>query len=104
MLARTSGLGVAILALFATVGCGYGGSTTVVRTSGGYSAASINGTYVYQLRGDSVNGRYREIGAFTADGAGNITAGSDDSSFNSGGLAVTFTGSYQVFGDGTGSM
>lgn len=103
LLTRTSGLGAAVLSLFAAIGCGNGG-TTIVHTSGGFSAASISGTYIYQLRGDSVNGPYREIGAFTADGAGQITAGSDDSSFNSGGLPVAFTGSYSVFGDGTGSI
>lgn len=90
-----------MLALFAASGCGNGGNN-VIRTTGNYTKASLNGTYVYEIHGDSFNGLYREIGAFTADGAGNITAGSDDSSFNSGGLAVNFTGSYTVGNDGTG--
>lgn len=104
MLPRTSGLGAAVLALFATVGCGYGGSRTVVNTTGNYSNSSLNGTYVYEIHSFPVSGIYREIGAFTADGAGNITAGSDDSSLNSGGLPVAYTGSYQVFNDGTGFL
>ena len=102
-LTRTSVLGTAVLALFAATGCGYGGNT-VIHTTGNYSNASLNGTYVYQIHGQPFSGFYREIGAFTADGAGHITAGSDDSSVNVGGLAVSFTGSYQIFNDGTGSI
>jgi len=104
LFARTSGLGAAVLALFAAVGCGYGGHRTVVNTTGSYSNSSLNGTYVYEIHGFPFSSPYREIGAFTADGAGNITAGSDDSSVNSGGLPVTYTGSYQVFNDGTGFL
>ena len=100
-LTRTSVLGAAVLALFAATGCGYGGNT-IIHTSGNYSNASLNGTYVYEIHGEPVSGFYREIGAFTADGAGNITAGSDDSSVNAGGLPVNFTGSYTVGNDGTG--
>jgi hypothetical protein len=101
ILIRTSGLGATALGLFAAMGCG-SGSTNIIHTTGNYSNASLNGTYVYAIHGDSLGGFYREVGAFTADGAGNITAGSDDSSFNSGGLPVTFTGSYTVGNDGTG--
>jgi hypothetical protein len=102
MLVRASGLGAAVIALLAASGCGYGGSQTVVRTGGNFSNASLNGTYVYEVRSFFATGLYREIGAFAADGVGHITAGSDDSSLNSGGLPVNFTGSYQVLGDGTG--
>ena len=101
ILIRTPGLGATVLGLFAAIGCG-SGSTNIIHTTGNYSNASLNGTYVYEIHGDSLGGFYREIGAFTADGAGNITAGSDDSSFNSGGLPVNFTGSYTVGNDGTG--
>ncbi len=99
-LTRTSVLGAAVLALFAATGCGYGGNTTI-HTTGNYSNASLNGTYVYEVHGDSALGVYREVGAFTADGNGNITAGSDDSSLAGN---ITFTGTYQVFNDGTGSL
>ena len=102
--ARVFGLGSAVLALLAAVGCGYGGNTTVVRTTGNFSAATLNGTYVYQIHGNSQFGIYHEVGAFTADGNGNITAGSDDSSLNAGGQPVSFTGSYQILNDGTGSI
>ena len=101
MLTRTSGLGAAILALFAAVGCGYGGHVTIVNTTGNYSNSSLNGTYVYEIHGHSAIGVYREVGAFTADGAGHITAGSDDSNLAGN---ISFTGTYQIFNDGTGSI
>jgi hypothetical protein len=100
ILIRTSGLGATVLGLFAAIGCG-SGSTNIIHTTGNYSNASLNGTYVYEIHGDSALGVYREVGAFTADGNGNITAGSDDSSLAGN---ITFTGTYQVFNDGTGSL
>jgi len=105
ILIRTSGLGASVLGLFAAIGCG-NGSTNIIHTTGNYSNTSLNGTYVYTIRGNfSSNGApYREIGAFTADGAGNITAGSDDASFNTGGVPTSYTGSYSVGNDGTGFL
>jgi hypothetical protein len=52
---------------------------------------------------------YREAGVFTADGAGNITAGVDDfegeaASGSSTTLSGSFTGTYSVNNDGTGSL
>ena len=105
-LLREFSFGVALLALLAAVGCGYGSGSSVrlPHTIGNYSASTLNGTYVYEIHGSSsLSGNpYREVGVFKADGAGNITAGTDDSSF-SGGLLVSFTGSYQIGSDGTGS-
>jgi hypothetical protein len=101
-LTHALGLGAAVLTLFVAIGCGNGGSITQVHTTGNYSNADLNGTYVYEIHGDSLTGLYREVGAFSADGAGNITAGSDDSSLNGGGVPVNFSGSYQVGNDGTG--
>ena len=101
-LTRTSGLGAAVLALFVAVGCGYGGHTTIINTTGNYSSATLNGTYVYEIHGDIPGvSAYRQVGAFTADGAGHITAGSDDSNLAGN---IPFTGTYQVFNDGTGSI
>ena len=54
-----------MLGLFAAIGCGTG-STNIIHTTGNYSNASLNGTYVYEIHGDSLGGFYREIGAFTA--------------------------------------
>ena len=79
ILIRTPGLGATVLGLFAAIGCG-SGSTNIIHTTGNYSNASLNGTYVYEIHGDSLGGFYREIGAFTADGAGpnGTITGSED--------------------------
>jgi len=92
-------------ALVAAVGCGTGGSTAFLNNTENFSAASLKGSYVYQLRGaDALSFRpYREVGVFTADGAGKITGGSDDTSFTANAPA-TVTGSYQIASDGTGSI
>lgn len=94
-----------MLSLFVATGCGGGGSIVLPNPTGNYSAASLSGSYVYQIHGFSlaVLLPYREVGVFTADGAGNITGGSDD--FSAGGVVShNITGSYQVFRDGTGSI
>ena len=82
--------------------CGNGGSVVLNATSGSYSKASLKGTYVYQIHGAAVVSGvvYREVGVFTADGAGNITGGSDDYSANPAAAAVS--GTYTVSQDGTG--
>jgi hypothetical protein len=68
-----------------------------------YSRASIKGAYVYQIRGFDARGNpYRQVGVFTADGNGNITAGRDDSSLSANGVAVA--GTYSVAKDGTGFL
>ncbi|MBV9180712.1 MAG: hypothetical protein JO356_05315, partial [Acidobacteria bacterium] len=97
-----SGLLVSVLALATLVGCGTGGSLVLNPPTGSFSKASVKGSYVYQIHGVSVvNGVvYREVGVFTADGAGAITGGSDDSSANPAGAAVS--GTYTVSPDGTG--
>jgi hypothetical protein len=94
-----------MLSLFVATGCGGGGSIVLPNPTGNYSAASLSGSYVYQIHGFSlaVLLPYREVGVFTADGAGHITGGSDD--FSAGGVVShNITGSYQVFKDGTGSI
>lgn len=97
---------LAVLLLIAAVGCGNGGSPTLNHFNGNFSDASLKGTYVYQIHAIAlVNGSafvpYRQIGVFTADGAGGIT-GTDDSSVSSVGTAIT--GSYQISSDGTGQI
>lgn len=93
---------LAICSLLATVGCGNGGTVVLNGSTGNFSKSSLKGSYVYQIHGASVvNGVvYRQAGVFTADGAGNITAGFDDYSANPVGAAVS--GSYTVSQDGTG--
>ena len=98
-------LSVAILSLVAAVGCGAGGSGGFLNNTENFTNASLKGSYVYQLHGgDSFLSPYREVGVFTADGAGNITGGSDDASFNTSSTAAPVTGTYQIASDGTGSI
>lgn len=98
--------GLGLASLMTALGCGSGGSVNLTHTTGNYSNASLKGTYVYEIRGAlPPNGfPYREVGAFSADGAGHITTGSDDSSLNAGSVPITYTGSYSVGSDGTGAM
>ncbi len=96
--------GLGLASLVTALGCGSGGSVNLTHTTGKYSNSSLSGTYVYEIHGDSSGGIYREIGAFTADGAGNITAGSDDSSLSPGATPFSYSGQYSVGNDGTGFL
>jgi hypothetical protein len=98
-----------LFAMAATVGCGSGGrgnTTFLNNATGNFSNASLKGSYVYQIHGATANGvafvPYRQIGVFSADGSGNITSGTDDSSFSIAANGTAFTGSYTVSSDGTG--
>jgi hypothetical protein len=93
------------VSLAASVGCGTGGSISFLNNTENFSNANLKGSYVYQIRGDDALsfGPYRELGVFTADGAGNISGGSDDTSFTAT-TPATVTGSYQIAPDGTGSI
>jgi hypothetical protein len=95
-----------IVSIAATVGCATGGGGTpfLNHSSGNFSNASLKGSYVYQIHGaSSASGQpYREVGVFTADGSGNITGGTDDSSVSISANGTAITGSYTVAGDGTG--
>ena len=101
-------LAIALLSLLAATGCGAGSGIVFPPTTGNFSAANLKGQYVYEVHGVSVvTGLpvpYREYGIFTADGAGNITGGTDDfTSTNTGAVqSQAITGSYQVGSDGTG--
>ncbi len=67
-----------------------------------FSVASLSGSYVFQYQGCRLNGSsscttpFTRSGVFTADGNGNITAGSED--INDNGVVITqpFTGTYLV--------
>ena len=102
-------LAVGVISLAAALGCGTGGSVAIPTTKGNYSNASLKGSYVYQVHGSefaTLNTEpYRQYGVITADGAGNITAQSDDAALNSGGGSFACNascGTYQVSSDGTG--
>jgi hypothetical protein len=66
--------------------------------SSAFSAPAINGQYAFTLSGIGASGNtYQTAGLFVADGAGNLTGGTQD--FNSNGTVVTsqaITGSYSV--------
>ncbi len=96
-------LALLIFALALAVGCGGGGNVVLPPSTGNYSAASLSGSYVYQVHGFSTLGPYREVGVFTTDGAGRITGGSDDLSV-AGVVSHSITGTYSVAGDGTGFL
>lgn len=81
----------------------------IPHTSGNYSNASFKGSYVFQIHGfiSSNLQPYREVGVITADGNGNITAGTDDLSVVGAGAAVAggaITGTYRIANDGTGQI
>ena len=99
----------AILALaFLLAACGGGGSPAPP-PSGPYSNASLHGQYAFALTGLDLNGAYiSRVGSFTADGAGNITAGVEDlQALSTGEGAVTSPitgGSYQIQSTGRGTL
>jgi hypothetical protein len=83
---------------------GFGGGGT----SGSFTNASLKGNYAYEIVGsDLTDGLpFREVGAFVADGGGNVTSGEDDfaegSSVVSNIDTATTTGqAYSVSSDGT---
>ena len=84
------------------------GESVPVPTTGKYPNASLKGSYVYQVQGTEVATLlepYRQYGVFTADGAGNITAQSEDAALTTGGSSFSCAascGAYQVANDGTG--
>ena len=88
--------------------CG-GNSPTVPPATGGFSAASLKGQYAFLLTGiDSKGAYFARVGSFTADGAGNITAGVQDALNLSAGQpasVIPFTGgSYNVQANGRGQI
>jgi hypothetical protein len=98
---KTLVLAVILLAIAAGVGCGSSGSVILPPNGGNYSNASLKGSYVYEVHGFDFNfNPFRQVGVFTADGNGNITGGSDDSSVSANGSQVA--GTYTVAKDGTG--
>jgi hypothetical protein len=101
---------VLLSALFPVVFLVACGSSSSNNPSGPFSNASLNGQYVYQIRGTdfttNANGApYRESGVFAANGAQAITGGIDDFVEGGGGVATnTTSGSYAINNDGTGSI
>jgi len=103
---------LALAAAFWAAACGGGGGTiTLPPPVGNFSNASLNGQYAFVTNGESFTGGFSpvplsRVGSFTADGAGNITAGIED--VNAAGTvtsAISITGgTYKVNADGRGFM
>ncbi len=105
-----------ILSLLLAVSCGSdsggggnnGGGGFGSGGSNGFSTASLNGQYAYQISGfdyaSSANLPFREAGVFTADGNGNITSARDDFAEGTSLVSDPATGTYDIASDGTGSI
>ncbi len=86
--------------------CGGGGSPPKFAPppTGGFSNASLNGTYAVLFTGNNQFGFFGFAGSFQADGNGNITSGVAD--INSGGgvfTNVAISGTYKIGADGRGT-
>jgi hypothetical protein len=99
-----------LLFLLFSLGCGAGpgihGIPSGGGTTGGYSNASLNGSYVYQITGLDTNAAalFQEAGIFTFDGNGHITGGIDDANEGGGVTTSSSSGTYSINSDGTGSF
>lgn len=104
----------AISGIFLTAGCGTSGGPIIVK--GGFSNASLKGSYAFTVKGYGFNtgtsataNYFVEGGVFTADGNGNITVGTDDFVELVGANTQAFTdtaitGAYSINRDGTGDL
>jgi hypothetical protein len=81
-------------------GCG-SGPKTAGPAPGGFTNASLNGTYAFAISGQNANGAFTVAGSFQANGSGAITGGTED--FNSPSTLLknlAITGTYAVRSDG----
>jgi hypothetical protein len=103
----------AISGIFLTAGCGSSGNSVAVK--GGFTNASLKGTYSFTVKGFGFNANtlsaanfFIEGGVFTADGNKNITAGTDDFveavANTTQAFTDTVTGTYSINSDGTGDL
>ena len=72
--------------------------------SAGASASLLTGNYAFEFSGFNASGPVVSGGSFHADGAGNISAGVEDSSSSSGHVNQTFTGTYSLGADNRGTL
>ncbi|WP_437739647.1 hypothetical protein WME73_28970 [Sorangium sp. So ce302] len=69
----------------------------------GFTEADVRGRYVFSLQGEAGGTPVASVGFFVADGTGNITLGRRTVSSEEGIDRQTFTCTYEVEDDGTGS-
>jgi len=86
--------------------CGSGGNPVVPPLPGGFSDASLSGTYVMRQTGFGGTGAFSETSVFTADGKGKLTITVDDIQNPTpvGPGEETLTGTYNINSDGTGLL
>lgn len=103
-----SALCIAIAAVaLGMMACGGGSTPQPPPPAGPYSNASLSGQYAFSMSGLDLNGAFiARVGSFTADGAGNITAGLEDVldlSSGQGAAMASFTnGNYEIQANGRG--
>lgn len=86
---------------------GCGGSTSHPTPQGGFTNASLNGTFAISFSGSDSNSLFAVAGILTANGNGQITSGVMDINESINGSSqpltnVAFTGTYNVQADGRG--
>jgi hypothetical protein len=92
------------VALVVITGCGGGSSISFPTPQGTFTNANINGSFAFSYTGTDAGGFLAVAGSFVADGAGNITSGTQD--INSGAGVKTnaaISGAYTVRADGRGT-
>jgi hypothetical protein len=92
------------VALVIITGCGGGSSLSFPPPVGSFTNANLSGPFAFSYTGSDASGFLAVAGSFVADGAGNLTSGTQD--INSG-LGVrtnaAITGTYVVRADGRGT-
>ncbi len=92
-----------LLILGALAGCGGRGAVPSPPPSGGFSNASLKGSYAFAFSGNNNFGFFSMAGSLQADGNGNITGGMLDVSSGSGVFPnLAISGAYSVGADGRG--
>jgi hypothetical protein len=101
----------AVATLLLAAGCGNGSNRIPGGSNQGFTNASLNGHYAFTLRGFGLfpgnpnsEDYFVEGGVFTADGNGNITAGTDDFVQTNVPFSDSVSGTYKVNTDGTGDL
>ncbi|HWX56006.1 MAG TPA: hypothetical protein VN176_15565 [Verrucomicrobiae bacterium] len=84
-------------------GCGGGSNQVAPPPVGGFTNASLNGTYAFAVSGTNAGGFFTLAGSLQANGSGMITGGMEDVNSPGTGLLATniaITGTYSVRADG----
>jgi hypothetical protein len=101
-------LAVTICFAALTAACGGGSSTGITPppVAAGFSNASLNGQYAFEMSGTDGNGSFiARVGTFTANGSGGVSAAIEDVSDAGASNFVQFTGgSYTIGSDGRGTL